>query len=158
MSKEKDKKQIAGFKELWEVKNRIISHKDFITYKLNKRLQKLKSFEIDEIVENFSFKTMKRTYKDFCIFYEKDRTCHDMKPKDLNCYGCFCPNYKVEISFDKKQGLYKIGTCSVKSKFGYYKQTKTRGDIKKDFLVLSCANCTVPHRRVFIKKLIANLV
>lgn len=144
----------ADIKDLLEVKKRITNHKQVIKSKKEQRLRELGNFDVYTIAEKFSYKIMQKEYKDFCKLYEKNETCHNLDVKNFNCYACYCPYYEEEITINEESGLYKIGTCKVKSKFGYYKNSQTRDERKKEYLILSCSNCTVPHRDIFIKKYI----
>lgn len=154
MPERKNQKQNINFQDLWEIKQKLISRKDFIAFKLNKKLKELKEFDIKKIAEMFTYENMQASNKDFCALYKANNTCHEVNHQDLNCYGCYCPNYKAEICFDKDLELYKAGICSIKSKFGFYKKTQTKDEHKKDFLILNCVNCLVPHKKNFVQKII----
>lgn len=148
------KTTIITYNELWNIKNRLAARKELIQHKLKQRLAEFKKLNIDEIVEKFTFKSMQRDCIDFCAMFNKDKPCHELCSVEFNCYGCYCPNYQPEISFDDKIELYKVGKCKINSKFGFYKETTTKCEAKKPYLILNCVNCTVPHNRAFVKKLI----
>lgn len=139
-------------KKIWEIIKRISAHRDFVRDKIQKRHKSLECLSIDEIIEKFSYKIMKKECPDFCVLYQKGTQCHDFFIEDFNCYGCYCPNYKCEIIIDKASNLYKIGLCSAKSKFGFYKHTQLKENTQ--YLILSCINCTVPHRKRYVEKLL----
>lgn len=100
------------FKDLWEIKSRITAHRDLFVASLKHGIT--------------------------CPLREQNKTCHDIPLSKINCTGCYCPNYMIEISKDEDSGFYKIGICAVGSKFGVYK-------IKENYLILSCAKCIIPH-------------
>jgi len=98
-------------------------------------VKKLSHLSDDEIVEYFSFTNMVKTEPDFCPLYKENKQCHDMK--DLNCYLCACPNFRVSS---------KKSYCDIKSKDG--------GSIKAPdgFIHQDCSRCTVPHSKEYVKK------
>ena len=145
-----------NFKELWDLKTAIAGSIDNHIVKRKALLSKFKDLDIEKITEKFSFKTMCSDAPEFCPMTAKNKLCHDLTDETLNCYGCICPDYDLEIGFDEKQKLYKIGFCRINSKFGMYKLTQTQGQIPKKYLILSCINCKTPHNNVFIKKQIIN--
>ena len=139
-----------SLKELWIIKKRITSYIDTFYYKRAIRLQQIEA--ADNIIEKFSFKTMQKECPEFCTLIKEDKPCHDLGNEELNCYGCFCPNYQVEISIDKEKNLYQIGQCKINSKFGHYKQDKSNR-----YLILTCINCKVPHYDKYIQQNISKL-
>lgn len=143
-----------NYKELWDIKNRLVARKELVQYKLRQKLVELNELDIDDIVKKFSFKSMQKDCIDFCAMFNKEKPCHEQCIDEFYCYGCYCPNYQPEISFDDKTELYKVGKCLINSKFGFYKETTTKCEAKKPYLILNCVNCTVPHNRAFVKKLI----
>lgn len=98
-------------------------------------LKKLSHLSDDEIVEYFSFTNMVKSEPDFCPLYKENKQCHDMK--DLNCYLCACPNFRVSS---------KKSYCAIDSKDG--------GSIKAPdgFIHQDCSRCTVPHKKEYVKK------
>ena len=118
--------------------------------KIKQRLKELSGLEPEKIAEKFVYKVMQKECPDFCRLYKENRTCHNLPPEELNCFGCYCPNYKLEEICDEESGLPKKGVCAVNSKFGFYKR-------KENHLVLTCINCTVPHRSTYIKELLKYL-
>ena len=143
------------FRELWEVKSRVLAMRDGISHKRNLRLFELKDLDIDTITEKFSFKVMQAEHKEFCPMLARDTACHDMQVEELSCYGCICPNYDLEIGFDEERNLYKLGFCKVNSEHGFYKLTQTKDEHLKDYLIWNCINCNIPHNKTFIQKEIA---
>jgi len=139
------------FYDLWKIKTRIAASRDTAAHKRNLKLLELKDLSIDEIIEKFTFKVMCEENKEFCALLVRKKPCHEMNAEDLNCYSCMCQNYKLEIGFDKEQNLYKIGFCQANSKFGFYKATHTKEENPKNYLILNCINCNIPHNKVFIK-------
>lgn len=145
-----------SYEEICKLKERIQESKDNSIAKRNAYLAKLKDLTIDEIVEKFFFKNMRQDYADFCALYAENKLCHKLEPNTLNCFGCLCPNYNLDIVLDEETGLYKIGACRINSKLGYYKRTKTMGEYPKAFIVLTCIDCTVPHYKASAKKYITD--
>lgn len=140
--------------ELLLLKNRILAKKQDFIIEIEKILLKIIRLDIAEITKKFSFKNMQTEYPEFCPMFTKDKPCHEMPPEELNCYNCYCPDYKLEITFDEEKNLYKLGICSIKSKFGFYKLTKTRNENPKNYLILNCINCKIPHSKIFTKKIL----
>lgn len=140
------------FYDLWKIKTRITASRNVAVNKRNLILIKYKNLPIDKIIEKFTFKVMGEENKDFCALLAHNKACHEMDTEDLNCYSCMCPNYKLEIGFDKEQNFYKIGFCSANSRFSFYKLTHTKEEDPKNYLILNCINCNMPHNKVFIKR------
>ena len=102
--------------------------------KHKKIVEKLSHLSDEEVIEYFDFDNMKNKEKDFCVLYEKDKKCHNMKK--LNCYFCACPNFRV----DKTKSF-----CDINSKDG--------GQIiAKDFIHQDCSKCIVPHTVSYVKE------
>ena len=103
--------------------------------KHKKLLEKLRELSDDEVIEYFCFENMVLKEPDFCVLYKENKKCHDMK--NLNCYFCACPNFRVEE---------KQSTCAIKSKDG--------GSIEAPdgFIHQDCSKCTVPHKEEYIKQ------
>ncbi|MEA3289808.1 MAG: hypothetical protein U9Q04_06450 [Campylobacterota bacterium] len=97
-------------------------------------VNRLSSLSDDELIDYFDFENMKIKEKDFCIMYEKDQKCHDMK--ELNCYLCACPNFRVgeDKSF-----------CTIDSKDGSTIESK-------GYIHQNCSKCTVPHKKEYVKR------
>lgn len=120
------------------------------------RLLSMKDLDVNEIIKNFSFKTMQEECANSCYMLKKNKVCHNMETTELNCFGCYCPNYQIEVLYDNDLQKYKVGKCKINSKFGVYKLSKTRTKPSKEYLVLNCTNCTIPHNKVFLRKIIKN--
>ncbi|MEA3353314.1 MAG: hypothetical protein U9Q33_05840 [Campylobacterota bacterium] len=115
----------------------VISYKDWFdehAQKHKKIIDKLSSFSDDEIIDYFDFDNMKQKEKDFCIMYKKNQKCHDMK--ELNCYLCACPNFRV--------GEFK-SFCAIDSKDGSTIESK-------GYIHQNCSNCTIPHTKDYVKR------
>ena len=108
------------FKDLWEIKSRITAQRDLFLTRVKQGIN----------------------VSDFCPLYTQNKTCHDIALSKINCQGCYCPNYMIEVALDNHSGLYKIGICSINSKFGIYKQ-------KENYLILNCSQCKIPHYENF---------
>ncbi|MCK7484393.1 MAG: hypothetical protein MZU97_01685 [Bacillus subtilis] len=138
--------------ELWHLKTRIKSIRELIDYKQSLLISKFGDICEDDIIQKFKFSQMVKDYPEYCVMLENGEICHNLDKDELNCLGCNCPNYKLEISYDAEKELYKIGICSINSKFGSYKISSIKSDLRKKYLILNCKNCSVPHRARFIKK------
>jgi Zn-finger protein len=109
-----------------------------------KIMEKLKSKSDDEIIEYFRYENMQKNEPDFCPLYKQSKRCHEMK--DLNCYLCACSNFKFnDEGFKKVDDKTLKSYCSIDSKDGSI-------FVGKDALHQDCSNCTVPHKKSFIKK------
>lgn len=148
------KNDYISFKELWDARNRILSRCSMTKLKLVEIIKEYQHLNIDDLSLKFTYETIKQSYTDFCPLYLKGSTCHNMPYYQLNCYGCLCPQYKLEFSFDDTQNLYRLGICLINSKYGFYKLTQTKSESPKNILVLNCLDCKVPHYSTFIKKYI----
>ncbi len=102
--------------------------------KHKKILDKLTHLSDDEVIEYFDYENMKKKEKDFCVLYGQNKKCHDMK--ELNCYLCACPNFRVNST---------ESFCAINSKDG----SKING---KNFIHQDCSKCTVPHTKAYVKK------
>ena len=142
------------YQELCRLKKKTLTIRDDIIKKRNMRLFSIKDLNLDEIIEKFSFRHMQAENTDSCCMFANNKVCHSMNIDELNCFGCYCPNYDLEIAYDKSVELYKLGKCNINSKFGIYKQTGTKSDLPKEYLVPNCSNCTIPHNKTFLKKII----
>lgn len=91
-------------------------------------------FDDMQIIDYFDYDNMKEKETDFCVLYGKNQKCHDMK--DLNCYLCACPNFRVTTS---------RSFCNINSKDG-------SSIVRPEFTHQDCSNCTVPHQKSFVEK------
>lgn len=96
-------------------------------------MKKLQHLSDDEVIEYFDFENMVKNEPDFCILYKENQKCHDLK--ELNCYFCACPNFRVGES---------KSFCSINSKDGG--SMEHNGYIHQD-----CSKCTVPHHKSYVK-------
>ncbi|MEA2050071.1 MAG: hypothetical protein U9O56_05020 [Campylobacterota bacterium] len=101
--------------------------------KHKKIMDKLAHLKDAEIIDYFKYENMIKNEPDFCPLYKDGTKCH--KLKELNCYFCACPNFRVaeDRSF-----------CDIDSKDG--------GIIKTvDFTHQDCSKCTVPHIQSYVE-------
>lgn len=145
---------ILNIKTLWQLNRKLNNRKDSFLHRRNKILLTLISLPINNIVEYFNYNEMKEKHSEYCPLYLKNQICHEVNLKYLNCFGCMCPYYKLEISIDPETELYKLGQCLIKSNFGFYKQTTTKDNNKAPYLILNCLNCSIPHQHTFVRKYI----
>jgi hypothetical protein len=143
-----------NLKLLWQVRRKLYARKEAQLYQQKKILLDIIDIPVNDIVEYFNYLQMKDKHTEFCPLYSKNQTCHKMDLQDLNCFGCMCPNYLLEIGFDQQTGLYKLGYCKLKTKHGFYKRTTIKDEDKAPFLILNCLNCFVPHQTPFVLKYI----
>ena len=107
-------------------------------------LAKLKDKSMEEVIDYFDYENMRIYEKEFCPLYSQNKKCHDMKM--LNCYLCGCPHFLFD-----DEGIERVGNailyskCTIECKDG--KKFVTKEKIHQD-----CSNCTLPHRKGYIKK------
>ena len=104
--------------------------------KHKKLVKKLSHLSDAEMIDYFDFDNMVKNEADFCPLYKDNKKCHDIK--ELNCYLCACPNFRLSET---------KSTCNINSKDG--------GSIvsKKDaFIHQDCSKCSVPHKKDYVKK------
>ncbi|MEA3513737.1 MAG: hypothetical protein U9R37_09070, partial [Campylobacterota bacterium] len=101
--------------------------------KHKKVVNKLSHLSSDEIINYFYFDNMVKNEPDFCLLYKENKRCHDYK--DLNCYLCACPNFRVT----KTKSF-----CDINSKDG--------SSIKADdgYTHQDCSKCIVPHKKDYV--------
>lgn len=153
---EESSNSIANCDDIKAIKAKIKLHQDKLITNRNLKLKTLKNLEINEIIKHFTFDIMKTEHQEFCSMLAKNKPCHDLSPDTLNCFGCMCPNYKLESSFNREKQLYQIGLCNEKSVTGFYKLTNIKTSPEKKYLIWNCSNCKIPHNLDFIKILIEN--
>ena len=112
--------------EYW-IKEHSLKHKNIMT--------KLSSLGKNEIIAYFDFENMKVNEKDFCLLYDLNKKCHDIK--NLNCYLCACPYFRLKET---------QSTCSINSRFAKFSKDDT------GFNHLDCTDCFIPHKVSYIKK------
>ena len=61
--------------------------------KKNAILKKLEGKTQDEKMEYFLFDNMVKNEPEFCPLYDTETKCHEYK--DLNCFHCGCPHFKM---------------------------------------------------------------
>ncbi len=98
-------------------------------------LTKLTHLSNNEIIEYFDFENMKVKEPDFCLLYSQNKKCHDIK--NLNCYLCACPYFRVGS---------KSSTCDIKSKHG------SSFESPDGFIHQDCSKCIIPHKKQYIKQ------
>lgn len=101
------------------------------------------SQHIQKIIREFNYKTRKQKYPNACPCYT-GKICHNLPPEKLNCFLCYCPEYKSES---------EIGGCKINSQKGKW--------FFDDKLVLGkiwdCSNCDYPHREKVVEKYLKKL-
>ncbi|MCD6213286.1 MAG: hypothetical protein J7J02_09950 [Sulfurovum sp.] len=98
----------------------------------------------DEVIDYFIYENMQEKHPDFCLLYEENTKCHDIK--ELNCYFCACNHFRFADDGLKKEGdrtVYSL--CSIDAKEG--KTYESEDAIHQD-----CSACLIPHKRSVIKK------
>lgn len=102
--------------------------------KHKKLLEKLSHLSDDELIEYFDFDNMVQNEPDFCPLYETNTKCHDIK--QLNCYLCACPHFRLENT---------KSFCAIDAKDG--------GEfIAPDgFIHQDCSKCSIPHKTKYIE-------
>jgi len=102
---------------------------------INKHLQK--------IFKEFNFLNRKNKYPNECPCYT-GKICHNISPEKLNCFLCYCPEYKSEL----EEGGCKINNSNGKWLFNE-KLPKRK--------IWDCSNCDYPHQEEIVKKYLKKL-
>ncbi len=105
--------------------------------KHKKIIEKLAHLNDGEIIEYFLYENMIKNEPSFCLLYIENKKCHEIK--DLNCYLCACPEFRLQE--EKKVKSY----CSINSKFSA--TCKANDEVHQD-----CSDCLIPHKKQYIKK------
>ncbi len=107
--------------------------------------------EVNDIAEYFKFENMVKNEPNFCGLYKDNVKCHNMK--DLNCYYCGCPYFKVNEK-PKTSGKTTItSVCIIDSKFQdkFYENPDVNNVVK---VHCDCSKCYIPHKSSFVKKML----
>ena len=98
----------------------------------------------EEIIDSFDYDNMCKQHSDYCPLYLEGKKCHEME--NLNCYFCGCPYFRFcDEGIDRIDGKIRYSLCTIDAKEG--RRFETEDAIHQD-----CSECTLPHRRVFIRK------
>ena len=107
-------------------------------------MAKLTHLSDEEVIAYFRFENMVEKEPDFCPLYADNKKCHNMQA--LNCYLCACPNFRFDDhGFKQIEEKTLYSTCDIDSKDGSQY-------ISDDAIHQNCAECGVPHREAYIKK------
>ena len=90
-------------------------------------------------IEDFSFENRRKKFPNECPCYIENKPCHNMSPKELNCFLCFCPEYDTS----KEEG-----GCKINSKDGkwFFSDKLPKGKI------WDCSDCIYPHKKEIVRK------
>ena len=115
-----------------------IKHKKLVTKLL------AQNFTQEQIIAYFDFDNMVKEENDFCLLYQTNTKCHDVK--NLNCYLCACPHFRFnDAGIEQIEEKTKYSFCAIDAKDG---AQATYGDA----LHHDCSQCTIPHSKSYIKK------
>lgn len=111
-------------------------HKSIVTKLVAKKYTK------GQIIDYFDFDNMVKNEPSFCLLYQDNKKCHDMK--NLNCYLCACPSFRFN---DDGLGTYNEFTILSKCDIHHGHEFSVEKVIHHD-----CSNCTVPHHKAYAEK------
>ena len=93
---------------------------------------------IQKIIKEFNFVNRKNKHPHDCPCYI-GKPCHNIPPEKLNCFLCYCPEYKSEL----EEGGCKINNPNGKWLFN---EKLPKGKI------WDCSDCDYPHRKEVVEK------
>ena len=93
----------------------------------------------EAVYQYFMYDNMRKNEPDFCPLYKSNTRCHNMK--DLNCFQCACPHFKVvDNPAPDIQGYITESICTINSRFS---AVFTTGNVKH----CDCSKCDIPHTK-----------
>ncbi|MCW8965278.1 MAG: cysteine-rich small domain-containing protein [Candidatus Pacearchaeota archaeon] len=105
---------------------------------MNKKTKEFIENHIQKIIKEFNFLNRQKSHPNECPCYT-GKICHNINPKKLNCFLCYCPEYKTN----------KIeGGCKINSPKGKWLTNKKLPKGK----IWDCSNCNYPHHEEIVKK------
>ena len=89
------------------------------------------------IVFRFCNKRLKSPGSFIC--YKEDKPCHNLSEDELNCFFCYCHEYKTDV---------EKGGCKIDSPDGkwLFREELPAGKI------WDCSDCVVPHQEDVVRK------
>jgi Zn-finger protein len=114
-----------------------------LLFHMNQTTREAIERHIQNILNEFNFQNRKNKYPNACPCY-KGKICHNISPEKLNCFLCYCPEYKSEEI---------EGGCKINSQKGkwFLSDKLPKGKI------WDCSDCDYPHReetvKIYLKKM-----
>jgi Zn-finger protein len=90
-----------------------------------------------QIVDCFQYSSISKKEPDFCILFGCGEVCHSLPREKLNCFGCYCPYFEMEVWNDGERDI--IGRCAICSEYMTIFTTPMGEHL------LDCTNCWFPH-------------
>jgi hypothetical protein len=101
-----------------------------------------KNYAKERIIEYFDFDNMVKNEKSFCLLYEENKKCHDIKK--LNCFLCACPHFRFNDEGLREEGEMRIySECSIGLGAEFTHQASVHHD---------CTSCVLPHKSSYVDK------
>ena len=100
------------------------------------KAKKLIEARIGKLLGEFDFHKRKEKFPEECPCYRENKPCHEIPEKELNCFLCYCPEYKT----DSEIGGCNIGNLQGKGKL-FYHEALPQGKI------WDCCGCSYPHNK-----------
>ncbi|MEF3191658.1 MAG: hypothetical protein K6347_03780 [Campylobacterales bacterium] len=98
----------------------------------------------EQIIDYFSYESMRRNHPDFCPLYATATHCHEIE--DLNCYLCGCPHFRYnDTGLERINGQTLLSRCAINCPDGAL-------FVAGDQIHQDCSRCSLPHRIPFIRR------
>ncbi len=106
---------------------------------MNFQTKKFIEEHIDKIIKEFGFYNRKLKNSEECICYKEGKPCHNISEDELNCFLCYCPEYRIDI---------EEGGCKINSPGGKW-LINEKLPVGK---IWDCSDCEIPHREEIVRK------
>lgn len=90
---------------------------------------------IKKIIKEFNFLNRKNKFPYECPCY-MGKICHNLSPEKLNCFLCYCPEYKSDL---------EEGGCKINNPNGKWLETEKAR-------IWDCSDCDHPHKEEVVEK------
>ena len=98
------------------------------------KARKLIEARIGKLINEFDFVERKEKFPNECPCYFENKPCHEIPKENLNCFLCYCPEYKIDVEI----GGCGLGNPKGKGKW-FYHEALPQGKI------WDCCDCSYPH-------------
>lgn len=109
------------------------------TARLVRRLRK-QGLSEEQIADFFLHENLSRSEKKICPLFIDGKKCHILSSDRLNCLGCYCPYFLIEVN--EHDGITECGRCTVNSAAAQWAATAKNPNVK----LLDCSMCVIPHQ------------